>query len=100
MAVPLGERASRSDRAATRALATWKSGAVLETPGFVAGLDDVAVMSEAIEQSGGHLGITEHLWMPQRLTGESLECGWLIRTIPYMASASRSVTDARDGDRG
>ena len=52
MAVPLGERASRSDRAATRALATWKSGAVLETPGFVAGLDDVAVMSEAIEQRG------------------------------------------------
>jgi hypothetical protein len=46
VAVPLGERASRSDRAATRALATWKSGAVLETPGFVAGLDDVAVMSE------------------------------------------------------
>ena len=38
--------------------------------------------------------------MPQRLTGESLRCGWLIRTIPYMASAFRSATDARDGDRG
>src|SRR6516162_2301926 len=59
VAVPLGERASRSDRAATRALATWKSGAVLETPGFVAGLDDVAVMSEAIEQRGCHLGVVE-----------------------------------------
>ena len=57
-------------------------------------------MGETIEESCRHLGVTEHLWMPQRLTGESLECGWLIRTIPYMASASRSATDARDGDRG
>ena len=34
---------------------------VLESPGFVAGLDDVAVMGDAIQQCGGHLLIVEHL---------------------------------------
>ena len=34
----------------------------LEAPAVVAGLDDVAVMSEAIEQRGRHLGITEDAW--------------------------------------
>jgi hypothetical protein len=58
------------------------------------------VMSEAVEQRGCHLWIAEHLRIPQRLTGESLRCGWLIRTTPYMASAFRSATDARDGDLG
>jgi hypothetical protein len=76
------------------------SGAVLEAPAVVAGLNDVAVVSKAIEQRCGHFGIAEHLRIPQRLTGESLRCGWLIRTIPYMASAFRSATDARDGDLG
>src|SRR5208282_4289168 len=37
-----------------------RSGAVLEAPALVAGLDDVAVMGEAIEERGGHLGIAEH----------------------------------------
>ena len=36
------------------------SGAVLEAPAFVAGFDDVAVVGEAIEQRGGHLGVAEH----------------------------------------
>ena len=36
------------------------SGAVLEAPAFVAGLDDVAVVGEAIEERGGHLGVAEH----------------------------------------
>ena len=36
-----------------------RSGAVLEAPALVAGLDDVAVMGEAVEQRGGHLGIAE-----------------------------------------
>ena len=36
------------------------SGPVLEAPAFVAGFDDVAVVSEPVEQSGGHLGIAEH----------------------------------------
>ena len=36
-----------------------ESGAVLEAPALVAGLDDVAVMREAIEQGRGHFGIAE-----------------------------------------
>src|SRR5262249_6989802 len=35
------------------------SGAVLEAPGVVSGLDDVAVMSEPVEERGGHLGVAE-----------------------------------------
>src|SRR5208283_1595754 len=42
------------------AVARGSSGAVLEAPAFVAGLGDVAVMGEAIEQGGGHLGVAEH----------------------------------------
>ena len=57
-------------------------------------------MSEAVEKRGCHLWITKHLVMPQCLTGESLKCGWLIRTILFMASAFRSAVAARDGDRG
>src|SRR3990172_4515023 len=37
------------------------SAAVLEAPAGVAGLDDVAMVSEAVEHGGGHLGITEDL---------------------------------------
>jgi len=76
------------------------SGAVLEAPTLVAGLDDVAVVGKAVEEGCGHLGVTKHLVMPQCLTGESLKCGWLIRTILFMASAFRSAVAARDGDRG
>ena len=35
------------------------SGAAFKSPAIVAGLDDVAVVSEAIEQCGGHLGVAE-----------------------------------------
>ncbi len=35
-------------------------GAVFEAPGLVAGLDDLAVVGQAIEQRGRHLRITEH----------------------------------------
>jgi hypothetical protein len=34
-------------------------GPALEAPAVVAGLDDVAVVGQAIEQRGGHFGITE-----------------------------------------
>ena len=34
--------------------------AALEAPTVVAGLDDIAVMGQAIEQRSGHLGISEH----------------------------------------
>src|SRR5208282_3967745 len=37
------------------------SAAVFEAPAGVAGLDDVAVMGQAVEHGGGHLGVTEHL---------------------------------------
>ena len=36
------------------------SGAVFEAPAFVPGFDDLAVVGEAVEQSGGHLGIAKH----------------------------------------
>ena len=38
---------------------TGVSGAVFGAPGLVAGFDDLAMMGEAVEQRGGHLGITE-----------------------------------------
>ena len=38
------------------------SGSVLEAPALVAGLDDVAVVGEPVEESGGHLGIAEDRW--------------------------------------
>ena len=39
-----------------------RSDAVLEAPAFVAGLDDVAVMREAVQESGGHLRVAENAW--------------------------------------
>jgi hypothetical protein len=75
-------------------------GTIPEPEAVVSGFQDVAVVSEAIQESGRHLGVTKHLVMPQCLTGESLKCGWLIRTILFMASAFRSAVAARDGDRG
>ena len=45
-------------------LPTWaslgvRSAAVLEAPGLVAGLDDLAVMGETIEQRGRHFRVAE-----------------------------------------
>ena len=37
------------------------SASVLEAPAGVAGLDDVAVVGQAVEHGGGHLGVAEHL---------------------------------------
>jgi hypothetical protein len=37
-----------------------RSGAVFEAPAVVSGLDDVAVVGEAIEERGGDLGVAEH----------------------------------------
>jgi len=34
--------------------------AAFESPAVVAGLDDVAVMGQPVEQRGGHLGVAEH----------------------------------------
>jgi hypothetical protein len=52
---------------------------VLEAPAFVAGLDDVAVMREAVEQRGRHLGIAKDGWPPRRP-------GWP-RALPFHALA-------------
>src|SRR5450755_388918 len=37
------------------------SGAVLEAPALVAGLDDVAMVGQSIEHGSGHLGVAEDL---------------------------------------
>jgi hypothetical protein len=62
-------------------------------------LHDHGVVEQPVEQRSGYDGIAEHLEMPRRLTGESLRSGSLIRIIPCMASAFRSATDGRGGDR-
>ena len=49
-------QATRSLRTAAARLA---SAAVLEAPAVVAGLDDVAMVREAVEQRRGHLGVAE-----------------------------------------
>ena len=54
---PIAEQ-SRSWRAA---IGERRLCAVLEAPTLVAGLDDIAVVSEAIEHGGCHLGVAEHL---------------------------------------
>jgi hypothetical protein len=41
----------------------WASGAVLEAPALVAGLDDLAMVREPVEERGCHLGVAgEHAW--------------------------------------
>ena len=68
--------------------------AVPEPPALIAGLDDVAMVSEPVEQRGGHLGVTDHLMMPQTSTGESLTFGSLILGMPFMGAVSRSAIAA------
>ena len=38
----------------------WHSGAVFEAPALVAGFDDFAVMGQAVEERGCHLGVAKH----------------------------------------
>ena len=40
------------------------SGSVFEAPALVAGFENVAVMGQAIEERGRHLGVTEYLRVP------------------------------------
>jgi len=54
-------------------------------------------VDEAVEDGIGQRWITEHLEMPQRLTGESLRSGSSTRIIPFLAIAIRSVTEDLDG---
>jgi len=45
------------------------SGAGFHPPAFVAGLDDVAVVGEPVEQGGCHFGVAEYFMMPLLLIG-------------------------------
>src|SRR5215218_7281066 len=45
------------------------STAVLEAPALVTGFDDVAVMSQSIQQRGCHFGIPETCRLPLSVTG-------------------------------
>jgi hypothetical protein len=47
-------------------------GAVFEPEAVIAGLEDVAMVGQAVEEGGGHLGVPEYLMMPLILIGESL----------------------------
>ena len=38
------------------------SGPVFEAPAFVAGFDDVTVMSETVEERCRHFGVDENAW--------------------------------------
>jgi hypothetical protein len=62
-------------------------------------IEPVSAVDQSIKHGICDGGITEHLEMPQRLTGESLGSGSLIRIIPCMASAIRSVIDTQGEDR-
>ncbi|MNW08070.1 hypothetical protein D3C71_2047830 [compost metagenome] len=54
--------------------------AVAEAVGLVAGLDDVAVMGQAIQQRSGHLGIAEHRGpLRERQVGGDHHAGVLVQ---------------------
>ena len=57
---PASDGAARAGGGLFAHLGKLGSGAVLEAPGLVAGLDDLAVMGETIEERRRHLRITEH----------------------------------------
>ena len=58
----LGERGleARSPHVAERFQAPLRSGAVANTPALVSGLDDIAVMGQAVEERRRHLGVAEY----------------------------------------
>jgi hypothetical protein len=59
----------------------------------------MSVVDETVQDGVGVSRITGHLWMPQRLTGESLRSGSLTRIIRCVAAAFRSANDALDEGR-
>jgi len=59
-------------------------GAGAEPEAVIAGLQDVAMMGEPVEQSGGHLGVPEHHMMPLSLIGESLMFRLSTPIIPFL----------------
>jgi hypothetical protein len=59
----------------------------------------MGIVDEAVEDGVGERRVTGHLWMPQRLTGESLRSGSLTRIIRCMAAAFRSANEVPDEGR-
>ena len=64
--------------------------AAFESPAVIAGFDDIAVMSEAIEHGGCHFGVAEHGRVLQFLAGSFLMSRSRIRGTPYLAIGLRS----------
>ncbi len=67
-----------AQRTAGRPTGEIGSGAIFEAPALVAGLDDVAMMGEAVEERGRHLGVAEHA----RPLAESEVGGDDVRSLP------------------
>src|SRR5271166_1178312 len=80
-----------------------RSGAVLEAPALVPGLNDVTVMGEAIEQRRGHLGIAESFMMPPfwnaSCVGRAREGGRFVRGKDRFATVAPWRVDGRQGVR-
>jgi len=55
--------------------------AAFEAPALVAGLDDLAMVSEPVEQRCRHLGVTEHRWpFAEREVGGDDDRGLLVKS--------------------
>ena len=55
--------------------------AAFKAPALVAGLDDVAMVSEPVEQRCRHLGVTEHRWpFAEREVGSDDDRGLLVKS--------------------
>lgn len=60
-------------------------GAVSQAPGVVAGLKDVAVVDDAVEQHGGHLGVAEDLpRVGEGQVGSDDQTGALVELVDEM----------------
>src|SRR3546814_13854765 len=73
---------------------------MLEPPALVAGLDDVAVMGEPIEQRGGHFGIAEHgRPFAERQVGGDDDRGVFVKSADEMEQQLPASAGERQIDR-
>jgi hypothetical protein len=72
----------------------WSSCSPWLAQTFTFQFDALGAVNDAIEDSFGQSGITDHLMMPQTSTGESLTFGSLILGVPFMGAVSRSAIAA------
>jgi hypothetical protein len=63
--------------------------AAFKAPAVVAGLDDVTVMGQPVEQRGRHFGITERDRVPLFLSGSCLTSRSLTRIISFLGIGLR-----------